>query len=196
VEAAPLLAWKALPATQARTTLPAGAANADGVWATAAVDGDRATVLVSQWHPELTAAKDLDLSLQVDGLADGTYDVTIERIGESAQQTSASEAATATVAGGTVTLDHAVHLEGQSFARIDLRRSGVDALPALSTATGPERANRCLAAPVPPTTTTSTASSTTSTAVASTSPSTSRPTPSGPVPPAATPQSSRSSYVG
>ena len=57
--------------------------------------------------------------------------------------------------GGILRLPKPVRLEGQSFARVDVRRRGVAALPTLSVATGPVRTGACLVgAPTPPTSTT------------------------------------------
>ncbi|MBX3287009.1 MAG: hypothetical protein KF703_16800, partial [Actinobacteria bacterium] len=119
-----LLAWKRLPAQQVRTTadgLPAG------VWATAARDADRTTVLLSQWHTRLVDARDLSVPLRVSGLPDGAYEVTVERIGESAQRRSVAETATVRTDDGVLQLPRPVSLEGQSLARVDVRRAGTPA---------------------------------------------------------------------
>ena len=74
------------------------------------------------------------------------------------------------VVGGSLALADPIPLPGQSLARVDLRRTGVPALPPLTLASDPSFAKTCLLPQAATTTTTSTAapdpSSTTTTTTA------------------------------
>jgi hypothetical protein len=187
VEDAPFRAWSALPNDQVAVDQPAGLA---GVWSTAATGGGRTTLLLSQWHSKLTDARDLSVPVVVEGLADGTYNVTIETIGQGTSPAASSVALAATSTGGRLELPELVVLRGQAFVRVDVRATGTDPLPPL-TANGDGEAHTCLvAAPAStPTTTTSTAS--TANPVL---PAQSGSTPSSAAP--ATPTSARPTFTG
>ena len=156
LEDAPFRAWTDLPATQVAATVPGSAPD---LWATAAHDADRTTILVSAWHSELTDARDLAIPVTVRGLPDGTYDVTIDRIGEGTTAATDTTTLQLTSAGGTLEVP-AVALRGQSLARIDVRTTGTDALRALTAATAAPEAGTCLAKPSPGGTGTSTTTTT------------------------------------
>ncbi|MFN8019154.1 MAG: hypothetical protein U0P45_13670 [Acidimicrobiales bacterium] len=145
VDDAPFRAWTDLPATQVSATVPDGLA---GTWATAAHDADRTTLLVSAWHSKLTDAQDLSVPVVVDGLPDGTYDVTIDRIGEGTQAAADRTTLQATSTNGHLELP-AVALRGQSLARIDVRAAGVDAPRAFTAATAAPATGTCLAKAAP-----------------------------------------------
>jgi len=165
--------WADLPATQVARVLPAGVPS---LWATAAFDADRTTVLASQWWTKLEDARDRSVPLQLDGLADGTYEVTVEWIGEGHPVTPGRLERTVQVVGGSVTLGDPIPLPGQALARVDLRRTGVAPLPPLTLASDPAYAKTCLL-PQAATTTTTTAApgSTTTTSVPALAPATAGP---------------------
>lgn len=152
VEDAPFRAWSALPDDQVSVGQPAGLA---GVWSTAASGAGRTTLLLSQWHSALTDARDLSVPVVVEGLADGTYNVTIETLGQGTSPAASSVALTATSTGGRLHLPEPVALRGQAFARVDVRAAGTDPLPPL-TANGEGEAHTCVVSvpPSPSTTTT------------------------------------------
>ncbi len=153
VEDAPFRAWSALPGEQVAVGQPGGLA---GVWSTAATGAGRTTLLLSQWHAKLTDARDLSVPVVVEGLADGTYDVTIETIGQGTSPAASSVALAATSTGGHLELLEPVALRGQAFARVDVRATGTDPLPLL-TANGEGEAHTCLVAAPTSTPTASTA---------------------------------------
>lgn len=152
--------WAQLPATQVARQLPAGVPS---LWATAASDADRTTVLASQWWTRLEDALDRTVPLHVDGLADGTYDLTIEWIGQDHPVSPGRLERTVQVVGGAVELGDPIPLPGQALARVDLRRAGVAPLPPLTLANDPSQAKTCLLPRAAPPTTTTAPSSTTAT---------------------------------
>lgn len=143
VEDAPFRTWGDLPATQVVADLPDGAA---ATWATAAHDAERTTVLVSQWHAKLSDARDRSVPVIVEGLPDGTYQVTIDRL-------DGADSLQATSVDGRLQLPR-VRLRGQALARIDIRTAGTSAPRALSTATDAHRDDACLPTTSPTSSTT------------------------------------------
>ena len=152
VDDAAFRAWGDLPADQVAATVPDGAG---ATWVTAAHDADRTTVLVSQWHSQLTDAQDLAVPVRIEGLAEGTYDVTVERIGEGTAAAADTTTLSLSATGGGLDVP-AVALRGQSIIRIDVRAAGTAALRPLTAATSAPAAGTCLAAPKPGGSTTTT----------------------------------------
>lgn len=183
VEDAPFRAWGDLPAEQVAADVPS---SLDGVWATAASDASRTTLLVSQWHSLLDDAKDLSVPIVVKGLADGDYTVTVDWIGEGRALTPGTKEVDVTSTGGELTLPVPVPLRGQSLARIDIRPTGTAALRPFTRAESTAPAGTCLPDPRSNPTTTTTTTAVTST----TTPGTES------VPPAAQPVDGAPTYTG
>ncbi|MFN8641759.1 MAG: hypothetical protein U0802_08930 [Candidatus Binatia bacterium] len=147
VEDAPFRAWSALPDAQVSVSVPSTVGE---VWSTAASGGGRTTLLLSQWHSKLTDAVDLALPVVVEGLPHGTYEVTVETIGQGTSPAAAAAELVVAAAGGRLTLPDPVELRGQAFVRVDVRAAGVDPLPALTAADPSGAAHTCLLpAPAP-----------------------------------------------